>query len=328
MTEHRSITIVDRLRKANKISNVLVLGEDKPVEEISRTPVGIYGLDSILGGGLPYGRMFETIGDSSSGKTTLSLEMIRGVQEAGGVCAFIDSEHALDVSWAEKIGVDVKHLLIQQPDNGEQAIETMIVLAEYLNPGDLIILDSVAALVPKAELEGEVADAPMAGQARLVSKAMRLLVPAISKSGVMINWINQYRAKFNASSWGVQKKGAGGDALPFFCSIRMEVSNLGKIKEGEDVIGQKSRVKTIKNKTFAPFKEFDGEIRFQEGGFAKKVDIMRIALDRGLITKKGAWFNYGEIRIGQGKENAITYLNEHPEILEQINQQIKDGVVG
>jgi recombination protein RecA len=180
----------------------------------------------MIGGGLPFGRMFETIGWPSSGKTTLSLEMARGVQANGGVCAFIDSEHALDVSWAEKIGVDVKHLLIQQPDNGEQAIETMIVLAEYLQPGDLIVLDSVASLVPKAELEGEVSDAPMAGQARLVSKAMRLLVPTISRTGVMINWINQWRTKFNAGSWGEQKKGAGGDVLPFFCSIRLDVSNL------------------------------------------------------------------------------------------------------
>jgi recombination protein RecA len=204
----------------------------------------------------------------------------------------------------------------------------MICLAEYLQPGDLIVLDSVASLVPKAELEGEVSDAPMAGQARLVSKAMRLLVPAISRTGVMINWINQYRVKFNASSWGVQKKGAGGDVLPFFCSIRMEVANLGKIKDGEEVIGQKVRVKSIKNKTFPPFREFDGEIRFGEGGFAKKADTLAIAMDRGIITKKGSWISYGDQRIGQGKENAIIYLKEHPEVLAEIDQKIKDGVVG
>jgi len=328
MSEHRSLTIVDKLRKANKISNVLVLGEDKDIEDITRTPIGIYGYDTMIGGGLPWGRMFETIGESSSGKTTLSLEMIRGVQEKGGICAFIDCEHALDVSWAEKIGVDVKHLLIQQPDHGEQAIETMIVLAEYLQPGDLIVLDSVAALVPKAELEGEVGDAPMAGQPRLIAKAMRLLVPAISRTGVMINWINQYRVKFNSGSWGVQKKGAGGDVLPFFCSIRMEVANLGKLKVGEETVGQKVKVKTIKNKTFAPFREFEGEIRFEEGGFAKKADIFRICLDRGLVSKKGAWFYYGENKIGHGRENAIKYFNENPEILAEINQKIEDGVVG
>jgi recombination protein RecA len=323
MADHRALTILEKLRKTSKIENLMMMGEDKVVEDITRTSTGLYGFDKILGGGLPWGRMIETIGNSSSGKTTISLEMIRSVQQSDGICAFIDCEHALDISWAAKIGVDVNHLLIQQPDHGEQAIETLILLAENLRPGDLIVLDSVAALVPKAELEGDVSDAPMAGQARLVSKAMRLLVSALSKSGVMINFINQYRQKFNAGSWGEQKKGAGGDVLPFFCSIRLDVANMGKLKVGEEIIGQKVKVKTIKNKTAAPFREWDCEIRFSEGGIPKMLQVFDAAVDMNIISKNGAHFTYNDLKLGHGRDNAVNFLRGNKELSDEIDSKIR-----
>lgn len=317
--ENRAKSVVDVLRKNKKIHDVMLMGEGE-VSEITRTPTGIHGLDKILGGGLPHGRIIELVGNPSSGKSTIALHCISAVQEAGGVAVYLDNEFALDVLYARNLGVDVGNLIIQQPDNGEQTVETLRVLCDTLKAGDVIIVDSVAAMVPSKEISGDVGDSNMGVHARLMGQAMRMLTGAVSKSGIILIFINQYRQKLGGMGYGEQKTTPGGDALKYYASIRIEVVAVGKVKTGDDVTAQKLKIKTIKNKTFPPFREFESEIKFGEGipHFSQLFDS---AVDVGIIKKSGAHYTYGESKF-HGRENAIEWLRSSPDVSGEINGQI------
>jgi len=301
---------------------IMRLGTDAVLPDIPIIPTGSLALDIALGvGGVPRGRVVEIFGPEASGKTTLALHIVAEAQKKGGIAGFIDAEHALDVGYSRKLGVKTDDLLISQPDTGEQALE----IAEMLVRSgaiDVVVIDSVAALVPKAELEGEMGDAHMGLQARLMSQALRKLTATISKSNTCVIFINQIRMKIGVFM-GNPETTTGGNALKFYSSIRMDIRRIGAIKEGQDVTGNRTRVKVVKNKMAPPFKEVEFDIMYGEG-ISREGDILDLAVENQIVEKSGAWFSFDGERIGQGRENAKGFLKEHPEASRKIEHKILD----
>ena len=289
--------------------------------DIEAISTGSIGLDIALGiGGLPKGRVVEIYGPESSGKTTLALHVAAEAQKKGGTCAFVDAEHALDPKYAGQLGVDVKNLLISQPDSGEQALEITETLVRS-NALDVIVIDSVAALVPRAELEGEMGDSHMGLHARLMSQALRKLTGAVSKSNTSVIFINQIREKIGVM-FGSPETTTGGRALKFYASVRMDIRRIGSLKDGQDNIGNRVRVKVVKNKMAPPFRETELDIMFGKG-FSFEGDILDLALQANLVQKSGSWFSYGEDRLGQGKENVKNFFIDNPDLLAKLVGEVR-----
>ncbi|HSD55596.1 MAG TPA: recombinase RecA [Candidatus Saccharimonadales bacterium] len=312
---------MEQIEKQFGKGSIMKLGESKGMTEVETMPTGSISLDLALGGGIPKGRIIEIYGPESSGKTTLTLHAIAEVQKSGGTAAFIDAEHALDPSYAKRIGVDVDNLLLSQPDNGEQALEITETLVRS-NAVDIIVVDSVAALVPRAEIEGDMGDSLPGLQARLMSQALRKLTGVINRSKVTVVFINQIRMKIGVM-FGNPETTTGGNALKFYASVRMDIRRTGQIKQADAVIGNRTRVKVVKNKIAPPFREAEFDIMYNEG-ISRSGDVLDIAVTRGIVDKAGAWFAYKEQKIGQGREAAKTYLNEHPEIFEELVTKIRE----
>jgi recombination protein RecA len=294
---------------------------DKADEAIDVVSTGSLGLDIALGiGGLPRGRVVEIYGPESSGKTTLTLQVIANCQRNGGTAAFIDAEHALDPSYAEKLGVNVDDLLVSQPDTGEQALEIADMLVRS-NAVDVVVIDSVAALTPKAEIEGEMGDSHVGLQARLMSQALRKLTANIKKSGTLVIFINQIRMKIGVM-FGNPETTTGGNALKFYASVRLDIRRIGAVKRGEEVVGSETRVKVVKNKVAPPFRQAEFEILYGEGS-SREGELIELGVNHNLVEKSGAWYSYNGERIGQGKDNTRLYLKEHPEIATAIDAQLR-----
>jgi len=299
---------------------IMRLGTDAVIPDVPVIPTGSLALDIALGlGGIPRGRVVEIFGPEASGKTTLALHIIAEAQKKGGIAGFIDAEHALDVAYARKLGVKTDDLLISQPDTGEQALE----IAEMLVRSgaiDVVAVDSVAALVPKAELEGEMGDAHMGLQARLMSQALRKLTATISKSNTCVIFVNQIRMKIGVFM-GNPETTTGGNALKFYSSVRLDIRRIGAIKDGQDVIGNRTRVKVVKNKLAPPFKEVEFDIMYGEG-ISREGDLLDLAAEKEIVEKSGAWFSFDGERIGQGRENAKIFLKEHPDVSRVIEEKV------
>jgi len=301
--------------------SIMRLGAGNPVAEIEATSTGSLGLDIALGiGGLPKGRIIEIYGPESSGKTTLTLHVVAEEQKKGGVCAFVDAEHALDPTYARKLGVNLEDLLISQPDTGEQALEIVDTLVRS-GAVSLVVVDSVAALTPKAEIEGDMGDMQMGSQARLMSQAMRKLTASIGRSNCMVIFINQIRMKIGVM-FGSPETTTGGNALKFYASVRLDIRRTGSIKDREEVVGSTTRVKVVKNKLAPPFKQVEFDIMYGEG-ISKTGELLDIGVKAGVVEKSGAWFSYGDERIGQGRENAKTFLRQNPAISAEIEDRIR-----
>jgi len=319
---------VSAIEKQFGKGSVMRLGIDEPlVQDISAISTGSVSLDLALGvGGIPRGRVIEIYGPESSGKTTLTLHVIAEAQKTGGVAAFIDAEHALDVGYARKLGVRTEDLLISQPDTGEQALEICEMLVRS-GAVDVIVIDSVAALVPRAELEGEMGDQHMGLQARLMSQALRKLTATIAKSQTTVIFINQIRMKIGVM-FGNPETTTGGNALKFYATQRLDIRRIGAIKDGETVIGNRTRVKVVKNKVAPPFREVEFDILYGQG-ISREGDLLDLAVENNIVEKSGAWFSYGGERIGQGRENARDFLKTHPEMLADVEAKLyeKFGVV-
>jgi recombination protein RecA len=299
------------------------LGANETIVEVEAISTGSLGLDIALGiGGLPRGRVVEIYGPESSGKTTLALHVVAEAQKRGGICGFIDAEHALDTVYARKLGVDLENLLISQPDTGEQALEITDTLVRS-GAIDVLVIDSVAALTPKAELEGEMGDQLPGSQARLMSQALRKLTASISKSRCMVIFINQIRMKIGVM-FGSPETTSGGNALKFYASVRLDIRRIGAIKEREEVVGNQTRVKVVKNKVAPPFKQIEFDIMYGEG-ISKTGELVDLGVKAGIVEKSGAWFSFDSERIGQGRENAKAYLKEHPETAMKIERAIRQN---
>jgi recombination protein RecA len=299
---------------------IMRLGTDAVIPDIPVIPTGSLALDIALGvGGIPRGRVVEIFGPEASGKTTLALHIIAEAQKKGGIAGFIDAEHALDVSYARKLGVKTDDLLISQPDTGEQALEITEMLVRS-GAIDVVAIDSVAALVPKAELEGEMGDAHMGLQARLMSQALRKLTSTISKSNTCVIFVNQIRMKIGVFM-GNPETTTGGNALKFYSSVRLDIRRIGAIKDGQDVIGNRTRVKVVKNKLAPPFKEVEFDIMYGEG-ISREGDLLDLAVEKEIVEKSGAWFSFDDERIGQGRENAKIFLKEHPEVSRAVEEKV------
>lgn len=301
--------------------SIMKLG-DAHSAQVECVPSGSLSLDIALGGGIPKGRIVEVYGPESSGKTTLTLHAIAEVQRRGGTAAFIDAEHALDPSYAKRIGVDVENLLLSQPDNGEQALEIVETLVRS-NAVDLIVVDSVAALVPRAEIEGDMGDSHMGLQARLMSQALRKLTGVISRSKTTVIFINQIRMKIGVM-FGNPETTTGGNALKFYASVRMDIRRIGQIKQGDAVIGNRTRVKVVKNKIAPPFREAEFDIMYNQG-ISLAGDVVDLAAARNIIEKSGAWYAYNDAKIGQGREAAKQYLDDNPKILKEIAAKVMEA---
>jgi recombination protein RecA len=300
--------------------SIMRLGGDNVMRDIATIPTGSLGLDIALGiGGIPRGRVIELYGPESSGKTTLALHIVAEAQKKGGIAAFVDAEHALDIHYARKLGVLADDLLVSQPDTGEQALEIVEVLVRS-GAIDVLVVDSVAALVPRAEIEGEMGDSHMGLQARLMSQALRKLTATISKSNCSVIFINQIRMKIGVM-FGNPETTTGGNALKFYSSVRMDIRKIATLKQGQDIIGGRTRVKVVKNKTAPPFKEAEFDIMYGEG-ISKVGELIDLGVANDIVEKSGAWFSCNGERIGQGRENAKIYLKEHPEMAHNIEQQI------
>jgi recombination protein RecA len=303
--------------------SIMRLGQNEKAVEVEAISTGSLGLDIALGiGGLPRGRVVEIYGPESSGKTTLALHVVAEAQKRGGICGFIDAEHALDTVYARKLGVDLENLLISQPDTGEQALEITDTLVRS-GAIDVLVVDSVAALTPKAELEGEMGEMQMGSQARLMSQALRKLTGSISKSRCMVIFINQIRMKIGVM-FGSPETTSGGNALKFYASVRLDIRRIGAIKEREEVVGNQTRVKVVKNKVAPPFKQIEFDIMYGEG-ISKTGELVDLGVKAGIVEKSGAWFSFDSERIGQGRENAKAYLKEHPETAERIERAIRQS---
>ena len=312
---------VGQIEKQFGKGSIMRLGQKGAIQPIDFISTGAISIDYALGvGGVPRGRVIEIFGPESSGKTTLSLQIIAEAQKAGGTAAFVDAEHALDAAYAQKLGVDIENLLVSQPDNGEQALEIVEVLIRS-NGVDVVVVDSVAALVPKAEIEGEMGDAQMGLQARLMSQALRKLTGAVSKSKTSLIFINQLREKIGVM-FGNPETTTGGRALKFYSSVRMDIRRIASIKDGDVVVGGRTRVKVVKNKVAPPFREAEFDVMYGEG-ISKYGDLLDIGVDKRIIEKSGAWFAYGGERLGQGRENAKQFLKENPEIAKTIEDRVR-----
>jgi recombination protein RecA len=305
---------LDQIEKQFGKGSIMKLGET-PHADVEVVPTGALSLDLALGGGLPKGRVVEIYGPESSGKTTVTLHAIAEVQRRGGTAAFIDAEHALDPAYAKRIGVDVENLLLSQPDNGEQALEIAETLVRS-NAVDIIVVDSVAALVPRAEIEGDMGDSLPGLQARLMSQALRKLTAVISRSRATVVFINQIRMKIGVM-FGNPETTTGGNALKFYASVRMDIRRTGQIKQGDEVIGNRTRIKVVKNKIAPPFKEAEFDIMYNKG-ISRSGDVLDLAANSGIVEKAGAWYSYKNEKIGQGREATKTYLEANPKILEEI----------
>ncbi len=301
--------------------SVMKLGANQKIAEIESVSTGSLGLDIALGiGGLPRGRVIEVYGPESSGKTTLSLHIVAEVQKAGGVAAFVDAEHALDIGYAKKLGVDIGELLVSQPDTGEQALEITDTLVRS-GAVDIVVIDSVAALTPKAEIEGEMGDSLPGLQARLMSQALRKLTASISRSNTIVLFINQIRMKIGVM-FGNPETTTGGNALKFYSSVRLDIRRIGAIKEKDDVVGSQTRVKVVKNKVAPPFRQVEFDIMYGSG-ISKTGELVDLGSKAGIIEKSGSWFSYDNQRIGQGRENAKAFLAENPDIAAKIEAAVR-----
>ncbi len=300
---------------------IMRMGADDPARDIDVVSTGSLALDVALGiGGLPRGRVVEIYGPESSGKTTLCLQVVAEMQKLGGVAAYIDAENALDPAYAEKLGVNVSDMLISQPDTGEQGLEIADMLVRS-NSVDIIVVDSVAALVPKSEIEGEMGEAQVGVQARLMSQALRKLTSSIKRANALVIFINQIRMKIGVM-YGSPETTTGGNALKFYASVRLDIRRTGAIKKGEEVVGNETRVKVVKNKMAPPFREAHFEILYNEG-ISKLGELIDLGAEHGLVEKSGAWYAYKGDKIGQGKDNARTYLKEHPEVADEIETALR-----
>ena len=303
---------------------IMKLGAGEVIEDIQVVSTGSLGLDIALGvGGLPRGRVVEIYGPESSGKTTLTLQVIAEMQKIGGTCAFVDAEHALDIQYAQKLGVNLQELLISQPDTGEQALEIVDSLTRS-GAVDLIVIDSVAALTPKAELEGEMGDSLPGLQARLMSQALRKLTATINKTNTMVIFINQTRMKIGVM-FGNPETTTGGNALKFYASVRLDIRRVGSIKKGEEVIGSETRVKVVKNKVAPPFKTADFDILYGEG-ISREGEIIDLGVAARIVDKSGAWYAYKGEKIGQGKDNAREFLRENPDIAIEVENKVREAM--
>ena len=315
---------VGQIEKQFGKGSIMRLGQNRAVAPVEFISTGALSIDYALGiGGVPRGRVIEIFGPESSGKTTLSLQVIAEAQKTGGLAAFVDAEHALDAAYAKKLGVDIDNLLVSQPDNGEQALEIVEVLIRS-NSVDVVVVDSVAALVPKAEIEGDMGEAQMGLQARLMSQALRKLTGAVSKSKTSLIFINQLREKIGVM-FGNPETTTGGRALKFYSSVRIDIRRIGAIKDGEAVVGGRTRVKIVKNKMAAPFREAEFDIMYGEG-VSREGDLIDIAVEHKIIDKSGAWFSYSGERLGQGRENVKTYLKEHIELRSTIEEKVRKAL--
>jgi recombination protein RecA len=313
---------MDQITKQFGDGSIMKLGEAHKVD-VELIPSGALSLDIALGGGYPKGRIIEIYGPESSGKTTLTLHAIAEVQRKGGTAAFIDAEHALDPSYAKRLGVDTDNLLVSQPDNGEQALEIAETLVRS-NAVDLVVIDSVAALVPQAEIEGDMGDSHMGLQARLMSQALRKLTGIINKSKATVIFINQIRMKIGVM-FGNPETTTGGNALKFYASVRIDIRRIGQIKDGENIIGNRTKVKIVKNKIAPPFRIAEFDIMYNEG-ISKTGDVLDLAVNHAIVGKSGAWFDYKDAKIGQGREATKKYLKENTEVLDEIDKKVREKV--
>ena len=305
--------------------SVMKMGDGSVIRDIDSVSTGSLGLDIALGiGGLPRGRVIEIYGPESSGKTTLTLHVVAEMQKLGGTCAFVDAEHALDPAYAEKLGVDVDELLVSQPDTGEQALEITDMLVRSAAV-DVIVVDSVAALTPKAEIEGDMGDSHMGLQARLMSQALRKLTANIKRSNTMVIFINQLRMKIGVM-FGNPETTTGGNALKFYASVRLDIRRIGAIKKGDEILGNETRVKVVKNKVAPPFKQVQFDLLYGEG-ISRHGEIIDLGVKYEIVDKAGAWYSYNGDRIGQGKDNVRNYLKEHPEMSDEIEARIREIVL-
>ncbi len=312
---------VGQIEKQFGKGSIMRLGQKGAIQPIDTIPTGAISIDFALGvGGMPRGRVVEIYGPESSGKTTLALQVIAEAQKRGGMAAFVDAEHALDAAYAQKLGVDIDNLLVSQPDNGEQALEIVEVLIRS-NGVDVVVVDSVAALVPRAEIEGEMGDAMVGLQARLMSQALRKLTGAVSKSKTCLIFINQLREKIGVM-FGNPETTTGGRALKFYCSVRIDIRRIASIKDGDVVVGGRTRVKVVKNKLAPPFREAEFDIMYGEG-ISRTGDLLDLAVDNRIVEKSGAWFAYSGERLGQGRENAKQFLKDNPEICKAIEERVR-----
>ena len=314
---------LSQIERAFGKGSIMRLGKNQPAAEIETVSTGSLGLDIALGvGGLPRGRVIEIYGPESSGKTTLTLHVIAEAQKKGGVCAFVDAEHALDPVYARKLGVNLNDLLISQPDTGEQALEITDTLVRS-GAVDVLVIDSVAALTPKAEIEGEMGESLPGLQARLMSQALRKLTASISRSNTMVIFINQIRMKIGVM-YGSPETTTGGNALKFYASVRLDIRRIGSIKDRDQVVGNQTRVKVVKNKVAPPFKQVEFDIMYGEG-ISKTGELIDLGVRAGIVEKSGAWFSFDSVRLGQGRENAKIFLKANPEMTERIERSIREN---
>ena len=314
---------LSQIERAFGKGSIMRLGKNQKAVEIETVPTGSLGLDIALGvGGLPRGRVIEIYGPESSGKTTLTLHVIAEAQKKGGVCAFVDAEHALDPVYARKLGVNLNDLLISQPDTGEQALEITDTLVRS-GAVDVLVIDSVAALTPRAEIEGEMGESQPGLQARLMSQALRKLTASISRSNTMVIFINQIRMKIGVM-YGSPETTSGGNALKFYASVRLDIRRIGAIKEREQVVGNQTRVKVVKNKVAPPFKQVEFDIMYGEG-VSKAGELIDLGVKAGVVEKSGAWFSFDSVRLGQGRENSKAFLKTNPEMADKIERAIREN---
>jgi recombination protein RecA len=314
---------LSQIERAFGKGSIMRLGKNQKAVEIETVPTGSLGLDIALGvGGLPRGRVIEIYGPESSGKTTLTLHVIAEAQKKGGVCAFVDAEHALDPVYARKLGVNLNDLLISQPDTGEQALEITDTLVRS-GAVDVLVIDSVAALTPRAEIEGEMGESQPGLQARLMSQALRKLTASISRSNTMVIFINQIRMKIGVM-YGSPETTSGGNALKFYASVRLDIRRIGAIKEREQVVGNQTRVKVVKNKVAPPFKQVEFDIMYGEG-VSKAGELIDLGVKAGVVEKSGAWFSFDSVRLGQGRENSKAFLKTNPEMADRIERAIREN---
>ena len=317
-------TAITQIERSYGKGAIMRMGEDSFSSSIEAIPTGAINLDAAIGiGGIPRGRISEIYGPESSGKTTLCLQVIANAQRLGGIAAFVDAEHALDVGYARKLGVDVDNLLVSQPDTGEQALEIAEVLIRS-NAIDVVVIDSVAALVPRAEIEGEMGDTHVGLQARLMSQALRKLTGAVNRSNTSVIFTNQIRIKVGVM-FGSPETTSGGRALKFYASLRLDIRRIGAIKDGQDVIGNRTRVKVVKNKCAPPFKQAEFDIQYNEG-VSHNALLIDLGVEHEIVEKSGSWLSYGDLRMGQGKENSKIFLVENPDIAEEIELRLRTAL--
>ncbi len=314
-------TAISQIERAYGKGAIMKMGTEGAKVAIEAISTGAINLDAAIGiGGIPRGRISEIYGPESSGKTTICLQVIANAQKKGGIAAFIDAEHALDVGYARRLGVDVDNLLVSQPDTGEQALEIAEVLIRS-NAVDVVVIDSVAALVPRAEIEGEMGDSHVGLQARLMSQALRKLTGAVNRSNTAVVFTNQIREKVGVM-FGSPETTSGGRALKFYASLRLDIRRIGAIKDGQDITGNRTRVKVVKNKTAPPFRQAEFDIMYNEGVSHTGL-LVDIGVEHDIIEKSGAWYSYGDLRLGQGKENAKTFLTENPDVAEEVDARVR-----